>query len=565
MLGLKPNLSLTQRLLALVAVAAIPALTGLVYFIWTIHQERAHEVRDQTLANSRVASLEVERIVTGTQGVLEAIASASDITGDDPEACSAYLNSLSRQLPQFLGFDVIAPDGHVICGSSSLPLADADVIGSSWFNDVKTTSAFSVGVFTRLQPDGTGYLPLALPVVRNGQQGLIVLAAVNLKWLSARLAERQAQDGSSVVIADRNGIILARQPDTGNYVGQRLKDPLPVLLHLGEPGVTETTGLDGIERIVGYQPPAVSGSGLYIGTGTSTHAAFAPIYASTWRSIGIAAFGVLAAAGIVWSLGNRLLRAPLLRILSTVDSWRAGNETVRTEIQRDGSEISLLAAATDEYMDAVLADRAARRIAEQHRSLLLREMSHRIKNLLATVQAIANQTFRDGAGPESLQTFGQRLSAMAATHDLLVSSNWQRTELRPAIEATVRPFAGDQGKEPRFVLSGPPLEITARGAFSLSMALHELCTNAAKYGALSQSGGHVDITWSLEREGDANVFRFEWREVNGPPCYPPTRQGFGTRLVRAAFTSEFGAEASLEFPVSGVRFCLKADADQILA
>ncbi|MFT3974863.1 MAG: sensor histidine kinase [Amaricoccus sp.] len=544
--------------------AAIPALAGLVYFIVTIHQEREREVRGQALRASQITSLEVERIVTGTQGILQAAALASDVTGESPAACSAYLDALAARLRQFRGFDVIGPDGLVICGSSGLPLIRDQVLRSSWYRDARATGAFSVGVYSGAQPGEVGYLPLALPVAGDGRQTLILLAGIDLGWLAARLNERQTSDGGAVAIADRNGVILARQPDHEQYVGRPMEEPFPSLLHLGSPGVVETTGVDGVRRIVGFQPPAATATGLYVGTGISTKAVFGPIYASTWRSIAIAGIGVLAAAGIVWSLGNRLLRTPLLRILATVDSWRAGDEAARTGISRDGSEISFLAAATDEYMDAVLADRAARRVAEEHRSLLLREMSHRIKNVLATVQAIANQTFRAGAGPDSLRTFSQRLSAMAATHDLLVSSHWQSTDLRATVDAAVRPFGNETG-DARFEIVGPQLEITARGAFSLSMALHELCTNAAKYGALSAPGGIVRITWGLHNTDAGRRLLLTWEERGGPPCVEPTRRGFGTRLVRAAFTSEFDAHTSLEFPSSGLRFELDADARQIVA
>ncbi|MBB5221587.1 two-component sensor histidine kinase [Amaricoccus macauensis] len=564
MLGFRPKLTLTQRLLALVAMAAVPALAGLVYLIIAIHQERKHEVRDLAFRSSQITSLEVERIVSGTNGILQALALASDVVGGDVTACSDYLDSLTSRLPQFRGFDVVALDGSMVCGSSDLPIRQEDVLSSSWFQDAKASGAFSVGVYGGAQPGEVGYLPLALPVLRAGHPTLILLAGIDLDWLAARLGDRISTEGGAVVIADRNGTILARQPEHDRYVGERMRDPFPSLIRLGTPGVIESRSGDGVGRIVGYQPPAANGIGLYVGTGISTKNAFDPIFASTWRSIAIAAIGVLAAAVIVWWLGNRLLRAPLLRILTTVESWRAGDETARTGIARDGSEISFLAAATDEYMDAVLADRAARRLAEDHRTLLLREMSHRIKNVLATVQAIANQTFRDGAGPDSLRAFGQRLSAMAATHDLLISSHWQSTDLRAAVEAAIGPFAGET-EESRFRLNGPRVEITAKGAFSLSMALHELCTNAAKYGALSAPGGYVTIDWTLRESTDGRRFRLSWKEHGGPPSSEPTRIGFGTRLVRAVFTSEFDAHTALEFPQSGVSFDLDADADQILA
>lgn len=437
------------------------------------------------------------------------------------------------------------------------------MLAASWFHEARETGELAVGDYSGAQPGEIGYLPLALPVVRESGQTMIVVAAIDLQWLAARLADRQPAPGSAVLIADRNGIVLARQPGNDQFVGQLPNVPFPHILVRQEPGViTTATGFDDVERIIGFQPPAVSGSGLYISNGISTEAAFRPIYASTWQSVGIAALGAVLACAIVWSLGDRLLRRPLLRILHTVERWRSGDLAARTGITRDGSEIASLAAATDEYMEAVLEDRNARQIAEERRSLLLREMNHRIKNLLATVQAVANQTFRQGTGPEALRKFGHRLSAMAATHDLLVSSNWESTGLHATLKAALRPFGDDT--EGRFVLSGPPIQITSRAAFAFSMAAHELCTNAMKYGSLSRPGGGVDVTWSVG-DGSGRRFRLTWEEHGGPHCVPPERTGFGTRLVQAAFGSDFNASARLQFPPSGVRFELDADADQLLA
>lgn len=558
-----PRLTLTQRLLALVAMAAIPATAGLIYFILAIHQEREREVRDQAFRTSQVASLEIERIITGAQGILQAVALSPALAGNDTAACTAYLDAVSANLPQFRGFDVIDPDGTVICSSRELQLTGEDVAAASWFKDARDSGTFSVGLYSDAQPGQGPYLPLALPTSQNDRQ-TIVMAGIDLRWLTDRLRERHVSDGGAIVIADRNGVILAREPNGISFVGHTLNDPFPRLIRLGEPGVIETTSIDGIRRIIGYQPPAATGFGLYVGAGVSTKAAFAPIFASTWRSIGLTVLGAFLGCAFVWAVGNRLLRKPLLRIVSTVESWRAGDETARTGIERsEGSEIAQLAAATDDYMDAVLADRTARRLAEEHRSLLLREMSHRIKNLLATVQAIANQTFRDGAGPDNLRAFGQRLSAMAATHDLLVSSSWQSAGLKATVEAALNPFQMQEGAS-RFDLDGPGLEITARAAFALSMALHELCTNAVKYGALSQQGGRVEIRWEVAGAGEDRRFLFHWQERDGPPCHPPTRTGFGTRLVRAAFTSELDARTKLDYRPEGLRFELDASASLML-
>ena len=146
-------------------------------------------------------------------------------------------------------------------------------------------------------------------------------------------------------------------------------------------------------------------------------------------------------------------------------------------------------------MDDIAAARAERATEEERRELLLAEMNHRIKNMLAAVQAIANQTFKERATPDSLRTFGSRLAAMAAAHDLLVTESWASADLHQTVSAALAPFGADRGR--RFVVEGPPLRITARAALSLSMALHELCTNAAKYGALGSPTGRVEVRWRL--------------------------------------------------------------------
>jgi two-component sensor histidine kinase len=332
------------------------------------------------------------------------------------------------------------------------------------------------------------------------------------------------------------------------------------LVRATQPGTVEIEGPDG-DRVIGFQPPAATGTSLYVGAAISTREAFAPINASTIRSLALAAAGAAIACALAWVVGDRLFRQPILRMLKTIAAWRSGKESARTGLIPEGSELADLGAAIDEYMDKLVVDRAARRRAEERRSLLLREMNHRIKNILATVQALANQTFKGKTSAESLEAFGRRLSAMAATHDLLVSEKWESAEICKTIEAVIGPF--DPGG--RFTLDGPDLEITAKAALGLSMALHELCTNAAKYGALSCPEGSVDLRWRLQWDDDGGRFRLSWTEEGGPEIVEPKSSGFGTRLIEAALGSEMSATVSMRYPPSGAAVTIDADADLVLA
>ena len=331
------------------------------------------------------------------------------------------------------------------------------------------------------------------------------------------------------------------------------------------PGTIELTSQDGTRRILGYQPVTANPVGLYISFGLSTAEAFAPVYASTWRSLAFAGVGALAAFALAWWVGDRLFRRPILRMLATIASWRAGDESARSGISGDGTEITALAHSIDGYMDTLAETRAARAAAERHRTLLLREMNHRIKNILAAVQAIANQTFKGEASAERMDVFGQRLAAMAAANDLLVSDNWESAELRASVETAIAPFSSD--RPGRFALDGPPVRISAEAAMAFAMALHELCTNAAKYGALSAPEGSVAVRWRLAPgpEGGAERLQLSWTERGGPPVSPPGRRGFGTRLIETALASGLTARTELAYDPAGLCFTLDADAAALLA
>ena len=557
MWGAARRLSLTQRVMAIVAVAIVPASAALPLFIYSIHQDRAREVRDMALRTSQIAALEMDRIVTGAEGILETLALAPAVRTFEAASCDPYLAEVVERLPQVSGLAVADLEGRVRC-VAGLDVGP-EVAGAPWFEAALRQDGFVVGGYTRVRPDRPAFLPVALPLGAPGDAAGVVVAGIDLDWLGARLRERSLAQGSALAIADAEGVILAREPDPDDYVGKQISAQNLPLVHADASGTREVTALDGSRRILGYQPASTTGTGLYVAASYPASSAFQQIAASTWRSVGLAAVGALAACAIAWKVGDRLFRKPIQRILATVASWRAGDEAARTGIAPGGSELTEIAVAIDEYMDGLVVARAARAAAEERRTLVLGEMNHRIKNILAVVQAVANQTFKGTATPESLAAFGSRLQAMAATHDLLIADDWKSAELGQTLAAGVAPF--DHAGERRFSLDGPTLRVEARTALALSMALHELCTNAAKYGALSVPGGRVAIGWRLE----GARFHLTWTETGGPPVAEPARSGFGSQLIRAALASEIGGSVALCYLPEGVRFTLEADAARVQA
>ncbi|HEX6374653.1 MAG TPA: PAS domain S-box protein [Allosphingosinicella sp.] len=187
------------------------------------------------------------------------------------------------------------------------------------------------------------------------------------------------------------------------------------------------------------------------------------------------------------------------------------------------------------------------RDSERHLRLLVDELNHRVKNTLAIVQGLAQQSFRGGGVPADVRRgFEGRLAALAAAHDLLTCRNWEGAELGDLVASVAAPHCGE-----RMAIDGPPLRLPPKLAVTLALALHELCTNAAKYGALSAPGGRVAVTWT-KAGGPEPELRLRWRETGGPRVATPSRRGFGTRMIERALASETGGRAKLEFRPEGL-------------
>ena len=197
-------------------------------------------------------------------------------------------------------------------------------------------------------------------------------------------------------------------------------------------------------------------------------------------------------------------------------------------------------------MIGVNIDISERQRADAQRELLLAELNHRVKNTLAVVQAMAHQTFRNVAR-EPRQSFENRLMALAATHNLLTASNWESAALSDIASDTLNAGGAYKG---RVDISGPRVLLPPREALALSMALHELTTNAVKYGALSNDKGRVKLAWS--RDGKAgDTLRIDWCESGGPPLKAPERRGFGSVLLERSLREDLGGTVELNYRPEG--------------
>ena len=212
----------------------------------------------------------------------------------------------------------------------------------------------------------------------------------------------------------------------------------------------------------------------------------------------------------------------------------------------------------------VAVDITERKRYEQHLRLLMRELTHRSKNLLAVIQAMARQTAAAAVSTEAfLDRFGARLQGLASSHDLLVQESWQGASIPELVRAQLGHYADLVGS--KIVLEGEPLYLKPEAAQNVGLALHELATNAAKYGALSTPEGRIRISWGLVGDGADRRFRIAWIESGGPEVTAPERRGFGRMVVERNVARVLEGEVELDFAKDGVRWSLVVPVEHVLA
>lgn len=206
------------------------------------------------------------------------------------------------------------------------------------------------------------------------------------------------------------------------------------------------------------------------------------------------------------------------------------------------------------YLIHVIRDVTDRRAAQEHQDFLMHELSHRSKNQLAVISAMARQTARGASSVEAFRSvFEQRLHGLAVSIDMLVNQGWSGVPLRDLIDRQLETFKGDDN---RLLCEGPDVTINSAAAEAIGLALHELSTNSLKYGAWSVTEGRVSIQWEFRPSDDGQLVHLTWIERGGPPVEPPTHRGFGQTVIEHLVAQKLDAEVSLSYPVEGLEWTL---------
>jgi two-component sensor histidine kinase len=546
-------LSLRQRLLLLTAIALLPALVIMLVYEASMRSTRMAEAEAFVLRMSEVARGEMFRALTGAGTLMIAIGEAP-VTRAGAENCAGYIASVRAELPQILDIALADADGDLLChdGASSAP-ALGEILAATL--EGAGPPRFSIGSYTET-PAGA-----VLPVVltrRNEAQAVEshVLISISIGALQRIIVGESFGINTSLTVADRSGRVLLHHPPERQLAGAVVPTPYAELLAQGRPGTARLIGVLGTRRIVGYQP-ATDILPIAVFVGLPQDELMAPINRATAIGIAAVAAGALLAFFIAWHFGRVFIYRPVLRILETIQRWRAGDRSARTGAGTEGAELGLIASSVDALFDEIDRREAAQKQAERQRDLFAAEVRHRVKNLLAVVQAIISQTLASQRGSREVQALRDRVEALVRAHAALFAEEAPRLDMGELVADAVAPFVDPESG--RLRASGPPIRLQPKPALSLSLALHELCTNAVKHGAFSTPSGRVEVRWEIV--GDA--LRLTWEEAGGPPVRVPDTTGFGTILIRQALEAETRGTVVLDYAAGGLRFEMRAPLENV--
>jgi len=537
-------------------VAMLPLAAILFYNLYAIRAAKEEDLHAEASRSGQLASLEMQRILDGLKNAMFAISAAPPVQKLDVPACNSYMKAVANRMPQLAGIAVLDARGVIRCmqepGGLGVSLAEKDYFKQA------IQGSFAVGEYTIGALSGEKVLPVAVPITDpSGKITGVVAGSLALDWLQKSISDRKFAANSSLTVADRDGVIIARHPQPEKFVGVRIPDKYQFLVHSDRPGTIAVTSKDGAERILAYFPPVPGQTDLYVSSGFSIADEYSAIMKATYFGVAVMVIAIIIAFVLAWSTGRLFIRRPIERLLATVDAWRRDDIGARTGMTARSGEFGLLGEAIDIYMDELSSARAQRQRDEEQRELLVGELDHRVKNLLATVQAVARQSFRSAdIDPAATEIFNRRLAAMGEAHSLLMKGDWHSASMAMIVATAIGPFENADASQ--FDISGAGLTIQSKGALALSMALHELCTNAVKYGALSTDRGRVAITWSITARQDEPTLVLEWLESGGPPAAEPERTGFGSTMIDRILVSQIGGAVTKTYEATGLHFTLEA-------
>ena len=542
-IGTMPVLRKTRplwHLLVMLGCAIVaPLLLFGAYTGFSIADAQLRQVRDALTVEARTLAADVDREIVSEIEKLQALAASPSLRQSD-----------------FAEFQRQAEASLVLRQSGNIMLIDRNMqqLVNTWvpFGEPLPKTAAPEAVQRALatgKPQITGLFEgsvvkqlvfaIIVPVQIDGESRYALGRSPNRQALAGVVAANDPPPGWHAAVSDATHRTIAGSEEEDAFIGKELP-----------PAQWRPTGTGGVFEFIDAEGrPSLEASVWSELTGWQT-AVWAPKalleapVRAQWRTVGVTA---LMAFTLVVALASWLGR-----IIARSVSQAAGAAIALAEggpPPLSGTPVAEVNALMAEFRDAA----ARRDEREEKEHLLMREVNHRAKNMLSVVHAIARQTATQN--PEDfIERFSGRIQALSANQDLLIQSDWNGVDIDDLVRAQLAHFADLIGS--RIAVHGPKLRLNAASAQAIGLALHELATNAGKYGALSTDAGRVDISWGT----DGDIFTVSWTEHAGPPVSAPTRRGFGTIVMEAMTERSLDGTVDLDYPPSGLTWRLTCPA-----
>lgn len=394
--------NLRVRLFLLVLLAVVPALGLMLYRDIELRGLVVEQVREDSLRLARLAASGQQDSIRDARQLLFAVAQLTEVRQADPATCSAFLSQLLRQYPQYTLLGVIDPAGNMFC--SAYPTSEpVNVADQAYFQRVLQTRDFVISDYQTNDISGRAALNFGYPVLSEaGQLQAVILASLDLNWLNQLAAEAQLPEGSTFTVIDRNGTILVRYPDPGQWVGQTVPEApiVELILHQQSEGTAEIEDVDGLPRLFAFTPlyGSPQSSEVYVSIGIPTAVAFAEINRILFRNlIGLGLVSLLALVA-AWLGGDLFFLRWIKAMLASTKRLSAGDLSARTGLPYGRGELSQLARAFDE-----MAESLERRIAERNQAKEALGDSQR--TLLTLLSNLPGMAYRGQHDPERTMQF----------------------------------------------------------------------------------------------------------------------------------------------------------------
>jgi two-component sensor histidine kinase len=489
-----PKPSLPVRLALLVAGTTLPLIIFAAGIVYNDYEQDRKDASQRLLETVRSIRLVLDAEVLRMTGGLQVLSLTSALRSGDFEGfrrmASGFLDQYGRD-----GVVLVADrEGRqlfssVTADTASLPLRNnREIVEQVFATKSPHYSNLFIGAVKK-RPIVT----VEVPVIRDGDVLYDISFSPPVEIFQALIEKQRPGQDWTISIFDGGGINLARVPNPQETVGKRASPSLYAEMLRTPEATLQTVSLEDVPLITTFARSSLTS--WTVAAGIAERSLVGPL----WRSLAITSLigGVLLLTGLGFAV----------RMATTI---------ARGEALHD---------------------------------LLIEELNHRVKNTLAILQSIATQTFRSASKAER-EKFEGRLGALAEAHNLLSTEKWQGSELQDVVGRVLQPYLLNNPERVR--IFGPHVPLSPRRAVVLSMILHEIATNAAKYGALSNETGTIALDWEVITENDGRKLRLIWAEAGGPHVVAPVQLGFGSRLIERSARDQLGGEATVDFLPRGV-------------